>query len=281
MALVQCITKDVGGTIYIDPPTRASNAFVTIFKADASTAMENSNATISSISTTLANAVSKRAKTIALTNAAAIAEGDKFYISSPTEWVRAKTISGNSVTLWNPLREDHANACNVIGTRVTVAVPASNATSTFWDARARWELDGQLYYSGVECTLYPTKRVATEQDIYQVHPQFFALLSAEEDPEAALDAAHDHVLMLLSTKGRARVYPASNEFINATALAFARNHYRHQTSDTAKTMFERYSSELSEEMARLEATLAADENQDGFIENDERRSSRSFDINRV
>lgn len=280
MALVQHITTGIGGTVSITPTSRPTNAYVTVYDGGGTAVTVNTNATISTINTTLTNAVNARGKSITVSNSSGIAEGGRFFIAAPVEWCRAKVVSGNAVTLWHPLREAHSNNATVQGTTCTLSVSATNASASFWDGRVRWELDGALQYTGVECTKYPLNRVTTEQDILDVNPQFGALLAAEEDPNTALDAAHAYVLEVLGQRGRARCYPASSEFAQAVALAFARNHYRAQSSDVAEKMYERFAVEFNDAMARLAATLANDEDQDGVVEAEEKRSMMSFRIER-
>jgi hypothetical protein len=132
-----------------------------------------------------------------------------------------------------------------------------------------------------ECTLYPLKRVANEQTVIALHPQVHLVLESEVDVESALDAAHDHVLLLLGSRGRARVFPGSNEFASATGLALLRNHYRHQAGPQAKELFERFSDELDREVEKLLQSIPPDDDQDGAIAEDEKRSFTSFRIYRA
>lgn len=278
MSLVQHITIDIGGIASIEPLTRPACATATVYSSDGVIVCANSNANISTINTVLTAAAAKRAKIVTVNSNTGFSQGEKFCISSPTEWAKCKLVNGNAIHIYSPLREDHANASTVYSTKTSATIPAANASTLFFDGRVRWEIDNgaSIQWSGLECTRYPLNRVCTEQDLYEVNPGFYALLSAEEDIDTALDAAHEHVLGMLSARGRARVYPASTEFTRAVALAFARNHYRHQASDSAKVLFDRYSAELSDEMSKMENALGADEDQDGDITEGEQRSSRSF-----
>ena len=190
--LAEHLTYQLGGTVSLEPPTRPSNAKVTIYQGTGAVVVDNATANVASFSTTTAAAVNARARSITLTNASGLSGGDKFVIAEPVEWCRAKVVSGNSVTLWAPLRESHAANVAAYKTLVTFAVNSACANALYFDGRARWEIDSNsVYWSGVECTKYPLKRVANEQTILALHPQFAAVLEAEADVESALDAAHE------------------------------------------------------------------------------------------
>lgn len=274
MALVQHIAYGVGGVISVEPTTRPANALITIYDNEGAVIVNNQTMTVSAANCILTAAVNARAKTITVDNGALITEGMRLRIANPTEWARVKVVLGNTVGLWSPLRENHANAVAVQSTKCTYAVGAGNADATFFDGRARVELSSnQVMYTGVECTLYPLTRTATEQDLYEVNPQFAQLLAAEEDPEAALDAAHEYVLEQLGKRGRARTYPASSEFNRCVALAFARNHYLGQSTEVARQSFEKFDKECGEAIATVMANLIPDDDQDGVISASEQRSS--------
>ena len=279
MPLPEHITYQLGGTVTLEPPTRPTNALITIYQGTGAIVVNNTTASVATFNTTTAAAVNARAKSLTLSNASGLSSGDRFQLAEPVEWCKAKSISGNAVTLWHPLREAHANNVVACKTLVTFAVNAASAASTFWDGRARWEVDSNaVYWTGVECSKYPLRRVANEQTLLAIHPQFAAVLEAEADPDAALDAAHDHVLLALGAAGRARVYPGSTEFCNATALALARNHYRHQSSAAAKELFDRYSAELDKEIERLMASIIPDDDQSGAVDANEKRSYSTFHL---
>lgn len=281
MALVQHITYGVNSVVSIEPSTRPSNALISVYDNAGSAIVDNATATVHAASTVLTAAAAKRASNITVSNAAAITEGLRLRIASPTEWVRAKVISGNNVSLWSPLREAHSNNSVVESTKCSYTIGANNITSTFFDGRSRWELSSNsVSYTGVECTLYPLARVATEIDLAAVNSQFAQLLAAEEDPETALDSAHEYVLEQLGKRGRARTYPASAEFSRCVALAFARNHYLGQSTETAAREFEKYGKELGEAIATVMANLTPDEDQDAEIEADEQKSANSILVER-
>lgn len=277
MPLPEHITYQIGGTLTLEPPSRPANAQVTVYQGTGAIVVNNVAANVAVFNSVTTTALNARTKTITVDNASGLSAGDKFVIDSPVEWCRAKVVSGNSVTLWHPLREAHANNVATYRTMLTLAVNAASSNALFFDGRARWEVNGDtLYWTGVECTKYPLRRVANEQTILALHPQFASVLEAEADPENALDAAHDHVLLALGANGRTRVFPGSTEFINATALALARNHYRHQSSAAAKELYERYAAELDKELERLMASIVPDNDQDGAVSLDERRSFSTF-----
>lgn len=276
MAIVQHIAFGLNSSLSYSHVSRPSNALVTVYDNEGTILVNNATATVDPVDTVITVAVNARAKVITVDNATGIVEGGRYRLSSPTEFVRAKTVSGNAVTLWSPLREAHANAVNFAGTKCSYTIGAANCTSTFFDGRCRWELSSNtIAYTGVECTLYPLARTATEQDLYEVNPQFAQLLAAEEDPEGALEAAHEYVLEQLGKRGRARVYPASTEFNRCVALALARNHYLGQSTEPARAMFERFDKECGEAIASVMANLIPDEDQDGVIEAEEQRSART------
>lgn len=277
MALVQHIAYGLGGVVSIEPTARPTNALISVYNGDGSLIVNNANATVHPASTVLTVAATKRAGSITVDNATPITEGLRIRISSPTEWARVKTVSGNVVSLWSGLREAHANNAAVVSTLCSYTVPAANATATFFDGRARWELSSNsIAHTGVECTLYPLDRTATELDLHQVNPQFTALLAAEEDPEEAMDAAHAYVLEQLGKRGRARTNPASSEFNRCVALAFARNHYLGQSSEVARQSLEKFDREFGQAIATVMANVTPDEDQDGVVEADEQKSANTF-----
>lgn len=277
MALVQHIAYGLGGVVSIEPTARPSNALISVYNGDGEIIVNNVTATVHAASTVLATAAAKRATNITVSNATAITEGLRIRISSPTEWARVKTVSGNSVYLWSGLREAHANNATVASTLCTYVVGAGNADALFFDGRSRWELSSnQIAYTGVECTLYPLARTATEIDLYEINPQFAALFAAEEDPESAMEAAHSYVLEQLGKRGRARTNPASSEFNRCVALALARNHYLGQSTEVAKQSFEKFDKECGQAIATVLANVTPDEDQDGAISASEQKSAGTF-----
>lgn len=277
MALVQYIAYGQGGVLKHEPTSRPSNALISVYDGDGAVIVNNQTMTVHAASTVLTAAAAKRASNITVDNATPITEGLRIRLSSPTEWARVKTVSGNVVFLWSGLREAHSNNATVESTLCTYSVGAGNADTTFFDGRGRIELSSnQIAYIGVECTLYPLERTATELDLRQVNPQITALLAAEEDPEEAMDAAHEYVLEQLGKRGRARTNPASSEFNRCVSLAFMRNHYLGQSSEVARQSFEKFDRELGQAIATVMANVTPDEDQDGVVEADEQKSANTF-----
>jgi hypothetical protein len=119
-------------------------------------------------------------------------------------------------------------------------------------------------------------RRATSCGIRQLFDRQRPCRAAQQLPETE----DPRVLEQLGKRGRARTYPASAEFSRCVALAFARNHYLGQSTETAAREFEKYSKECGEAIATIMANLTPDEDQSGTIEADEMKSANSILVER-
>ena len=281
MPLPQHITKDIGGILWVDIPQTAANALVTVRDGDGTLRISNATATVSAVATVATQALVAGNTVVVLGNAQAVTSGAEFWIRTPDEKVRAKTIDGNAVTLWHPILQDHANGVTVEGTRISYAVPSANSTTLFWDGRAEWTVNSAtLVITAVECTKYPLERQATVQDMYAEFPRADMYLDSHEDAERLLEIAHDDVLSRLGGKGRARVYTGSREFTRAVVFAAWMMHFRRATSEDGQRLYERYKEELGDELERMAEVVPRDEDQDGAVEENERRAYRSIRLYR-
>lgn len=282
MSLPQHIIYEVGGTVSIDVEDRPTTAYVTIKNGDGSTIVDNVAASISTITTTLSSAVTVGSRTITVSNATGISDGKEFWLRNPSEKVRCKNINGTSVTLWRPVLSSHDNASNVQGTLITYAVSASNASTLFWDGRVSWVLDNSLYaYTAVECTRYPLVRIATEQDLYDEFPDLDQMLSESDDVDALLNIAHEEVMSRIGGRTRVRTRPGSTEFKKATVFSFASALFRRRPGESADQLYKRYREELNNEITRIMETVPVDADQDGSIDQDDKRSSRTVQLFRA
>ena len=281
MALPQHITKDIGGVIWVDIPQAAANALVSVRNGDGTLLIGNATATVSDIATVITQALTAGNTAVVLGNATTVTSGEEFWVRTPDEKVRAKSVAGNVVTLWSPILQDHANGVTVEGTRISYAVAAANADTLFWDGRAEWTVNSAtLVMTAVECTKYPLERQATVQDMYAEFPRADMYLDSHEDAERLLELSHEDVLSRLGGKGRARVYTGSREFTRAVVFCAWMNHFRRATSEDGQRLYERYRQELADELERMAEVVPRDENQDGAIEESERRAYRSIRLYR-
>ena len=282
MSIPQHIIFGAGGTVSIDTLTRPTTAKVKIEDASGGEIVGLTNATISTISTTLSSAAAEGAWTIAVASATGISSGQEFWVRTPNEVCRCKSITSTTVTLWRRLAQAHASGSTVQGTRITYSVSAAAADSLFFDGRCIWTLDNAVaHYTSVECTRYPLARLATTEDLYREDPLFMHVLEDEADSDQLLDAGHEHVLSRIGAKMRARVFVGSSEFKRAAALAALTTYYRAQPSESGRELYTRYGTELEAEIARLCAVVPRDENQDGEIEASEQRGYRSVRLMRA
>lgn len=279
MSIPQHIIKDDGGTVSINLTSQPTTARVWVEMDDGTDVVTNAAGTISTIDTTLSSAATAGDRTVSVASATGISSGSTILLAAPKERVTCKSISGTTVTLWQPLQQDHASGTAAQGARVTYAVSASDADTLFWDGRVKWEIDGVVEFTAVECTLYPLHRRASLTDLADLDPMIVDILEAEADPEKLLDAAHGDVLSRIGSRGRVRVYPAGPEFNRAVALQCMSNYYGAQSSDSADRLYERYRDRATVELDRIMANIPRDEDQDGKAnEPEERMNFRSVPV---
>lgn len=282
MSISQHITYNYGGTIYIDVLSRPTSATVTI-KYGTNSLVSAGACTISSINTTLSSAATKGATSISVASATGCSIGKKCWLQDHPEEVLIKGVSETTVSLSRPLFYDHASSAAVEGTRVSYAVSAAQASVKFWDGRAEWLIDSILTdISAVECTVYPLRRLATIQDLFDENPKLRNLLPDEYTIERCLDNAHDDILTTIAARGRARVLCSSGrELAKAVVLRFFANYFRRDASDGSDVMYDRYKQAAEAELGKIIASLPRDTNQDGIVEKGERLSMKSIRLSRA
>jgi hypothetical protein len=283
MSLGQSIQKGVGGTLSIDVQTRPSSVTVKIYTGRGDVVLNATAANISNIATTLNGAVSRGGYSLTVASNNGMLVGKTFHLQDDPEEVLIRKVSGTTIYVRRPFLYDHANSAVIESGRIEYAVNSNIASSFWWDGRAEWNIDGELFYSACECTQYPMQRLATSQDLFDIEPKIYHMIDDEADIERLLDLGMDQVLSRLAAIApdiRARVYPGTTEFRHATALAALYIWYMRQPGDVAKDLFERYRAELDAEVNRVCVTTPRDANQDGIISQNERISGRSGALRR-
>lgn len=279
----QHITYGQGGTISIQALERFTTPTVTI-KTDRNEDIVSAQAaTQSTVNTTLSSAASAGATTIAVAAATGIAADAVLDIGSGDESVVVKSISGTTVTLVRPLIVDHASAATVKNNTLSYTVSSSDASKLFWDGAAYWYNNGVLYtQTPVECTRYPLFRLTTLQDVWDEHPQLRDLLSSNDDPNRLLNMAHNDVMTAIAAVDRARAFYASGrEIARAVVFQFLLNYYRHDASESATLLYDRYQFALSNELQRIISILPRDADQDQIIEAGEKMRANCIRIIRA
>lgn len=285
MSHPQYLRYSEGGTIYVDLSSRPSAVTVRLCDGDGTTkwAHTASNITISTITTTTNCVASARDTSINVLSNTGISCGSKFWLQDDPEEVLARRIDGETIYLRRPVLYGHVNAATVEGTRVVFSANSEVANSLWWDGHAEWNVDGERYYTAVDCTRYPMQRHASAQDLFDVEPQLAEVLEAETDVERLLDNAHDFVLMEVAKAApdrRARVFPGSSEFATCTALAAMYLHYRRRADDPAQRLADRYRSDMASALEGVVQVTPRDADQDRDIEAEDRMSMRSVRLSR-
>ncbi len=285
MTLPQHVTYQVGGQVSIALRTQAQNALVTLEKRDGTDIFTGQSATVSTINTALNAAASKGAYSISVSSATGISNGSTFWIQDVPEQVLAESVSGGTVTLRQPLLNDHADAATVDGTQLTYDVNAGSANSLWWDGRVLWNVDANaIHYTAVECTRYPLDRLATTAQLGDEQPKLFYITDRETDWERYLDRGHEEVLKRLAKAApdlRARVWPGSSEFQQATVYATFMLYYGRHSSEKARVLFEHYDNMLTREVESICAVVPRDADQDGVVEEDEKINPRTIRLQRA
>lgn len=281
MPLPQHVTKDVGGTVYLDLLARPAAApTLTAYQDNGTTVVDAKTSTLAAADTTITTALVKGATQLVVASATGIVRGQKLWLQDDPEAVLVRRVDGTTIYLQRPVLKAHVNGAAVVSTRASYAVTAAEAAETFWDGRVKWTVDGVIKWTALECTLYPLDRVADAQDLFDENPKVADVVDTEEEMERSLDAAHRHVLSLIGARGRARVFPGSDAFIVCTALAWWKRHYRPLKGEANKEMYDRYRAELVEEISRTVETTPRDLNQDGIITESEKMSFSSIPLAR-
>jgi len=281
VSLPQHITQNVGGTVSIDLLTRPTTVTLDIYTGEGAAIVSSASGTVSTINTTLSSAAARGATSIAVAAATGIAAGKVFWIQDDPESVLAYKLATLAVSLRRPLLKDHVSGATVQGTQVTYSVASTAAATLFFDGRVKWTIDGVTEWTALECTKYPLKRHCSIQDVIDRQPMLYEILTPGVDTERLLDLAHDEVLERIGVLGRRiRVFPASSEFVSATAMAALMLHYQPQATDEGTRLYERYESLTQREVERVVEITPRDENQDGVVQAAEKVSMRSVILRR-
>lgn len=139
----QEILLDTGGTLYYDVPGgRPSAATATIYNPDG-TSITSPTVTNDPTNTTLHNAASAGHTSIHVTSATGIEIRRRYLLTNPSgqsEWVRAKAISGTTITLFDALAYAHTSDSTLVGTRLTAPVTSGNAATLAEGYEIRWSV---------------------------------------------------------------------------------------------------------------------------------------------
>ena len=283
MSLPQHLTYLEGGTVSIDVLDLPAVANVSIVSGDGTTHGSGIAATVSTIDTTAANAITRGQRAINVVSATGMSVGQTMHIQDDPEEVLIRKVDGLEISLRRPVTLDHVTGATIEGSCITAAINSAVAGDLWWDGRCEWIIDGVKQFTAVECTKYPLDRLATVQDILDIEYSFYHLKDEELDVERLLDSALGDVLARIAVKSpdlRTRVFPASSEFRRVTALGALRMFYMRQRGEDARELFERYSGELIAEIDRICGTVPRDADQDGVIEPGDRVSFRSVRLER-
>jgi prepilin-type processing-associated H-X9-DG protein len=281
VSLPQHITQNVGGTVSIDLLTRPTTVTLDIYTGEGASIVSAASGTVSTISTTLSAAPSRGDVSITVGANTGIAAGSVFWIQDDPEAVLAYKVATTTISLRRPLLKDHASGATVQGTRCSYTVLAAAANVLFFDGRVKWTIDGVTEWTALECTKYPLKRHCSIQDVIDRQPMLYEILTPGVDTERLLDLAHDEVLERIGVLGRRiRVFPASSEFVSATAMAALMLHYQPQATDEGTRLYERYESLTQREVERVVEITPRDDNQDGVVQAAEKVSMRSVILRR-
>lgn len=280
MPLPQHITRGHGGTIRVEFAQTETSATVVIVDGAGQTKVNETAATWVGLSTDLSGAVTAGGTSIVVSSAADFTSGLDFWVLNPREHHRCKSLSGTTVTLWAPLLYDHPDSSVVESTEFTLTVTSDQANAQWFDGWAKWTPGSGAapVYTGVECTPYELPRIANQTDLTTLIPTLADQIDDTEDVNATLDAAHADVLSMLGARSRARVSPASREFVRATCYRWAVNHFGSLMGPTAREMEATFADRLNLELQALSEIVPQDPDGDGLISETEQRGYRSREI---
>jgi hypothetical protein len=286
--LPQHLQYKKGGVIVADFDELPHNVTVRIADSSDSTIQTHVACYVSSVNTATNCVASAGDMELNVLSNTGVARGVKFWLQDDPEDVLVRKVSGETVYLRRPLLRAHVNAATVEGSRATFVAGSNVANSLFWDGRAefnvRWaDANTSLVPVAIECTRYPMTRTATAQDMIDLEPDLYHILSAYEDIERALDDAHEFVLMEIAKAApdmRARVFTGSVEFARVTALAAAYLRYATKPGAVATEQADKFKGLFDQYLAGVVLTTPRDANQDKVIEGNERMSSRTVRIYR-
>jgi len=282
--LPQHIQASIATTVTFFHNALASTATVALFSDTNNEIFSATNATISTVNTTLNGAVSAGATSIIVTSQTGIAAGDRLYIADPSEEVLVKTTpTSTTVALKRPLLNDHADGEAVVLSKLTYSVTAAQAATKFWDGRLKWVIDtSTIRYQDAIVTEYAFYRSASEQTLFDEEPKLYELIDTEHDVDRLLDDGLAEVIIRINamTQGRAWTYTGPTQFTAANVFASLMMLYRRRGGDVSEQLYERYKTALKDELTLITAAAPRDTDQDGVIEAGEQASRGSGLIRR-
>lgn len=276
MALPQAIVYGVGGTVEIQLPVRPDSSpapTVTVYGPDGTAYASAQSATVDSVNTTISSGLSTGETTIAVTSATGVVIGGLYLVgdgaSSPKEFIRVRTKSSNTLTLARPIRYGHSSSDPFVGTKLSYAVTAAQASATFFGGYARWTWTESTVTrqdeTAVECTRTRLIRLATWQDLHIRDAKFYRKIDTELDVDELLVTAFDDSLDQLGITSHARALIGSNSMIRPTvyrALMLAADNFGRDY----EYLRDRYKLEWEIALSSIQAAYPADNNQDGTID---------------
>lgn len=269
MSLGQHIRYGVGGTVHLDLLDRPANALCSAYKGDGAQVWASRTCTVSSANTIINAAVAAGDWSVNVVSNVGISAGGKFWLQDDPEELLCRKVAAGVIHLRRPAMLNHVINALVEGTRISYAANSSDANGLFWDGHIDWNIEGKVtHQTALECTKYSIQRVATAQDIFDEEPMFGNLKDEQLDVERTLDLAHQDVLLRIAAKNpdaRARVFPASSEFVQATVFAFMERFYRRRPGEENRQIRGDYEKKLTEEVDCICGVLPSDANQDGAV----------------
>lgn len=227
---IQVVTRGTGGTIetqFLD--RQPASCTVTLYTGNGGAKVTAATCTVDPLATTLSGAAAVGDTTLELASAASCYVGRRYLVgsgpgtASVAETVTVRSLSASTAALWAPLLSPHAIGTTVKGTRVSYAVPAAAADSTWTGGFADFNPhDGSdIQTETVECYLRKIpEQGCDETDLRDIWPQAGKVLDVELDLPAAIKKARDRFLYDLGGKNRANVFIGTDIFRQCVAMKF-------------------------------------------------------------
>ena len=288
MPMPQQFVQDLGGTIdeyMVEAVDRGAGVTpqVTVLGPDETVYANAQAATLDAVNTTVSGTVARGATTVAVTASTNIVAGRRYLLGTantePTELVRCRSLTGTTVTLSRPTLYAHATLVGFVGTRLSYAVTAAQATTLFFDGFARWNwadlgsaTRNRQTFTALECVLRPTVRLASTNDLHVRDPKLYRKIDAELDADEVLDTAYEDCLSEINPKSPARTIVGANGLIVPTvyrALWIAAS----QFGEGFVYLRDLYETEWKRAIEQFRKNFPDDADQDGSVEPHERAFS--------
>lgn len=236
-------------------------------------------ATLDPVNTTLSSSASAGATSVAVTSAANIVIGRRYWIGGWTverESITVASVSGTTVTLRRPLRNAHALGEAFIGTRLSYTITAAQANALWWDGRAIWTpvlaapAEGQRAAESIVEVVHCARvkipeALASTVDLGLVVPRLRHVLDEEVDLPLSLMEARRALLQDLGGKWRVYTTIASLELVIPHAMRWWLDR-RYGFSSDEQPVFDRLEAEYLRRIAQLQALVVVDQDQDQAID---------------